>query len=75
MAGVRSLEASSSTSPCSYDVFLSFRGEDTRKSFTDHLYTALDYAGFATSEMMMGLKGEKRSSQKCKKQFKGRGCQ
>lgn len=24
-----------------YDVFLSFRGEDTRKSFTDHLYAAL----------------------------------
>ena len=25
-----------------YDVFLSFRGEDTRKSFADHLYTALN---------------------------------
>ncbi|PWA54960.1 toll/interleukin-1 receptor (TIR) domain-containing protein [Artemisia annua] len=25
-----------------YDVFLSFRGEDTRKKFVDHLYTALD---------------------------------
>lgn len=24
-----------------YDVFLSFRGEDTRKGFTDHLYSAL----------------------------------
>uniref|UniRef100_A0A3N7GSN4 TIR domain-containing protein n=1 Tax=Populus trichocarpa TaxID=3694 RepID=A0A3N7GSN4_POPTR len=28
-----------------YDVFLSFRGEDTRKTFTDHLYAALDQAG------------------------------
>nr|XP_043625427.1 disease resistance protein RUN1-like [Erigeron canadensis] len=28
-----------------YDVFLSFRGEDTRKTFTDHLYTALKQAG------------------------------
>jgi hypothetical protein len=28
-----------------YDVFVSFRGEDTRKSFTDHLYTALEQAG------------------------------
>ncbi|PKI18364.1 hypothetical protein CRG98_049362, partial [Punica granatum] len=25
-----------------YDVFLSFRGEDTRKGFTDGLYTALE---------------------------------
>ena len=29
----------------SYDVFLSFRGEDTRASFTSHLYTALHNAG------------------------------
>ncbi|KAH9726243.1 ADP-ribosyl cyclase/cyclic ADP-ribose hydrolase [Citrus sinensis] len=28
-----------------YDVFLSFRGEDTRKNFTDHLYSALDEKG------------------------------
>ncbi|KAI3709736.1 hypothetical protein L2E82_39502 [Cichorium intybus] len=32
----------------SYDVFLSFRGEDTRDSFTDHLYHALKRAGIAT---------------------------
>nr|XP_034920423.1 disease resistance protein RUN1-like [Populus alba] len=31
-----------------YDVFLSFRGEDTRKNFTDHLYTALQKAGILT---------------------------
>jgi len=31
-----------------YDVFLSFRGEDTRKTFTDHLYTALVHAGIHT---------------------------
>nr|XP_043631884.1 disease resistance protein Roq1-like [Erigeron canadensis] len=30
-----------SASPASYDVFLSFRGEDTRKTFVDHLYSAL----------------------------------
>ncbi|GMP63303.1 hypothetical protein CsSME_00025041 [Camellia sinensis var. sinensis] len=45
---VRANDASSSDSPCSYDVFLSFRGEDTRKTFTDHLYTALKHAGFRT---------------------------
>ncbi|XP_056162045.1 disease resistance protein RPV1-like isoform X1 [Syzygium oleosum] len=28
-----------------YEVFLSFRGEDTRKGFTDHLYHNLDNAG------------------------------
>jgi hypothetical protein len=31
-----------------YDVFLSFRGEDTRKTFTDHLYTALVRVGIHT---------------------------
>ncbi|XP_016649727.1 PREDICTED: toll/interleukin-1 receptor-like protein [Prunus mume] len=31
-----------------YHVFLSFRGQDTRKTFTDHLYTALVNAGFRT---------------------------
>ncbi|KAL5548703.1 hypothetical protein UlMin_003934 [Ulmus minor] len=28
-------------SPCEYDVFISFRGDDTRKTFTGHLYAAL----------------------------------
>nr|XP_011457567.1 PREDICTED: TMV resistance protein N-like [Fragaria vesca subsp. vesca] len=44
--------SSSSSSPRSgkltYDVFLSFRGEDTRKNFTDHLYTALWQKGIHT---------------------------
>ncbi|KAM7466165.1 hypothetical protein LguiB_013727 [Lonicera macranthoides] len=31
-----------------YDVFLSFRGEDTRKNFTDHLHNALTRAGIRT---------------------------
>ncbi|XP_052621156.1 TMV resistance protein N-like [Lactuca sativa] len=50
------MEASSSIYPaqtyCSqswnYDVFLSFRGEDTRKTFVDHLYTALEHQGIYT---------------------------
>ncbi|XP_021801331.1 TMV resistance protein N-like [Prunus avium] len=51
MALVRSAQqtSSSNTPPyCRYHVFLSFRGEDTRKNFTDHLYTALVNAGFRT---------------------------
>jgi hypothetical protein len=31
-----------------YEVFLSFRGEDTRKNFTDHLYYALVRVGIRT---------------------------
>ncbi|KAJ0601523.1 putative TIR domain, P-loop containing nucleoside triphosphate hydrolase [Helianthus annuus] len=31
-----------------YDVFLSFRGEDTRKNFVDHLYHALTQKGIYT---------------------------
>ncbi|KAM1586788.1 hypothetical protein TB1_025439 [Malus domestica] len=45
-------EASSSSSSKSklwnYDVFLSFRGEDTRKGFTDHLHAALKDRGYQT---------------------------
>ena len=40
--------SSSSTPRWTYDVFLSFRGEDTRKSFTDHLYDALKKKGIFT---------------------------
>ena len=37
-----------STSKSGWDVFLSFRGPDTRKNFTDHLYSALVRAGIHT---------------------------
>ncbi|CAL2236187.1 unnamed protein product [Prunus armeniaca] len=46
-------KASSSSSPSSsskrweYQVFLSFRGEDTRKGFTGHLHAALSDAGIS----------------------------
>ena len=42
--------SSSSTSGCNYEyeVFLSFRGAETRKTFTDHLYTALNQKSIYT---------------------------
>jgi hypothetical protein len=40
--------SSSSQSGWDYDVFLSFRGEDTCKNFTDHLYSALVRIGIRT---------------------------
>ncbi|CAL8130193.1 unnamed protein product [Prunus armeniaca] len=43
-----SKDACSSSYRCSYHAFLSFRGEDTRKGFTDHLYGALELAGIHT---------------------------
>ncbi|KAI8555757.1 hypothetical protein RHMOL_Rhmol05G0199200 [Rhododendron molle] len=59
MSATKSQEASSSASPCSYHVFLSFRGDDTRKTFIDHLYTAMDQAGFRTFRDNDGIeKGE-----------------
>ena len=42
--------ASSSSSTCQwkYDVFLSFRGQDTRTGFTTYLYKALEQKGINT---------------------------
>lgn len=40
--------SSPSFPPRKYDVFLSFRGEDTRRSFTDHLFAALCRVGVHT---------------------------
>nr|AFP55556.1 TIR-NBS-LRR [Rosa rugosa] len=40
--------SSGSAFPWKYDVFLSFRGEDTRKGFTDRLYHELDRHGIRT---------------------------
>ncbi|KAL3564713.1 hypothetical protein D5086_032759, partial [Populus alba] len=41
-------ESSRSRPEGAYDVFLSFRGKDTRKTFVDHLYTALVQVGIHT---------------------------
>ncbi|KAL3744350.1 hypothetical protein ACJRO7_013592 [Eucalyptus globulus] len=40
-----SVESAPSTSGNDYEVFLSFRGRDTRTGFTDHLYSSLVDAG------------------------------
>ncbi|KAM5552739.1 disease resistance protein RPV1-like [Rosa sericea] len=50
MASLTNEAASSSTDQkhYTYEVFLSFRGEDTRFNFTDHLYTALCQRGIET---------------------------
>ena len=47
--------SSSSTHQWKYEVFLSFRGEDTRNNFTDHLYDALDRRGIITFRDEEGL--------------------
>ncbi|XP_060173802.1 TMV resistance protein N-like isoform X8 [Lycium barbarum] len=38
----------SSSKVCKYDVFLSFRGKDTRRTFVSHLYNALKQRGIHT---------------------------
>ena len=43
-----SLSSSSSMYGWTYDVFHSFRGSDTRKNFTDHLYATLKQKGIFT---------------------------
>ncbi|KAL6326214.1 hypothetical protein AAG906_001609 [Vitis piasezkii] len=43
-----SSSSSKSTHQYTYEVFLSFRGEDTRYGFTDHLYEALISCGIRT---------------------------
>ncbi|KAH0733918.1 hypothetical protein KY285_009625 [Solanum tuberosum] len=42
------MSRASSSNICKYDVFLSFRGEDTRRNFVSHLYNALDLRGIRT---------------------------
>ncbi|XP_049352391.1 disease resistance protein RPV1-like [Solanum verrucosum] len=48
MGSERQQTSSSFVSPSIYHVFLSFSGEDTRKTFTDTLYAALVGAGWRT---------------------------
>ncbi|KAL1193273.1 Disease resistance protein Roq1 [Cardamine amara subsp. amara] len=48
--------SSSSTPEWKYDVFLSFRGLDTRKNFVSHLYSALCSKGIFTFKDDPGIK-------------------
>ena len=58
---------SSSTHKGDYDVFLSFRGKDTRDGFTGHLYQALCGQGFKTFFDNKDLqRGEEISAQRIK---------
>ncbi|PNX85428.1 putative disease resistance protein (TIR-NBS-LRR class), partial [Trifolium pratense] len=58
MASFSSSSSSSSDSRYIYDVFINFRGEDTRKSFVSHLYAAFSNAGInAFNDVEPLLKG------------------
>ena len=48
MDSISPSSSSSSSRKWKYNVFLSFRGEDTRRSFIDHLYTTLKQKGIFT---------------------------
>ena len=67
------LASSSSFKRLKYDVFLSFRGEDTRKKFTDHLYSGLKQKGKLLLGMMKNSSREYLLPQSSWKQSKNRG--
>ncbi|GKA46280.1 TMV resistance protein N-like protein isoform X1 [Tanacetum coccineum] len=54
-----------------YDVFISFFGEDTRKNFVDHLYAALNQAGIYTFKDNEKLHKGKSISQELMKAIEG----
>ena len=48
LMGTESASSSSLTHGWKYDVFLSFRGTDTRTNFTNHVYAALKHKSIFT---------------------------
>ncbi|KAL6316977.1 hypothetical protein AAG906_024516 [Vitis piasezkii] len=66
MASISTLQASSSTpNPHSYDVFLSFRGEDTARILLIIFITLWLHMAFTPSEMMKNLRKERASNRVC----------
>ncbi|KAJ9542530.1 LOW QUALITY PROTEIN: hypothetical protein OSB04_029036 [Centaurea solstitialis] len=69
--------SSSSSKPregSTYDVFLSFRGEDTRYSFLDHLYAALVRYGLSVFKDDLIIQGGDKISPKLLEAIKGSMC-
>ncbi|KAL6269186.1 hypothetical protein ACE6H2_026097 [Prunus campanulata] len=48
LSSQRAFTSAIAVCPLKYQVFLSFRGEDTRRGFTDYLYKQLDWRGITT---------------------------
>ncbi|CAL2276161.1 unnamed protein product [Prunus armeniaca] len=48
LSSQRAFTSATAVCPRKYQVFLSFRGEDTRRGFTDYLYKQLDWRGIRT---------------------------
>ncbi|CAL9020078.1 unnamed protein product [Prunus brigantina] len=48
LSSQRAFTSATAVCPWKYQVFLSFRGEDTRRGFTDYLYKQLDWRGIRT---------------------------
>lgn len=65
------MASSSAPRVLEYDVFLSFRGEDTRKAFVSHLYVALDSKGIATFKDDQKLEIGDHISDKLRKAIEG----
>ncbi|KAI9075665.1 hypothetical protein K1719_042362 [Acacia pycnantha] len=61
----------SSTFAWKYDVFLSFRGDDTRLGFTSHLYNALKRSGIRAFMDDLGIKRGKEISDSLEQAIEG----
>ncbi|PNX65729.1 disease resistance protein (TIR-NBS-LRR class), partial [Trifolium pratense] len=67
----RESRAYKSDHPWIYDVFISFRGEDTRGNFVSHLYAALSNAGIYTFLDDKKLKKGKKLGAQLKRAIEG----